>query len=49
MIHHVADEIIRAYDTVETVENYKVCGEELREAYVGLKRLRHVRIHKRAV
>ena len=25
----------------DKVEPYEVCGEELREAYVGLKRLRH--------
>lgn len=33
---HLAGNAIDVYDRVEA---YEVCGEELREAYVGLKRL----------
>jgi hypothetical protein len=38
-VAHVAEEAIEAYDTLEA---YKVCGQSLREAYVGLKRIRKV-------
>lgn len=38
MIHHLAENLVDMYDRMEP---YEVCGEELREAYVGLKRLRH--------
>lgn len=33
---HLASNVADVYDRVEA---YEVCGEELREAYVGLKRL----------
>lgn len=39
-VAHVVEEAIEAYDTMEA---YKVCGQSLREAYVGLKRTRQVR------
>jgi hypothetical protein len=37
MLDHLAGNIMNAYDRMEA---YEVCGEELREAYVGLKRMR---------
>jgi hypothetical protein len=37
---HLAEDIFDIYDRVEP---YEVCGEELLEAYVGLKRMRKVR------
>jgi hypothetical protein len=36
MMHHL-ENLVNVYDRVEA---YEVCGEELREAYVGLKRMR---------
>jgi hypothetical protein len=37
---HLAENIVDLYDRVEP---YEVCGEDLLEAYVGLKRMRKVR------
>lgn len=35
---HALEEAVELYDRVEA---YEICGQGLREAYVGLKRLRH--------